>query len=123
MIAVARRAQFANNAANNNTTINLPANTHLSHQRLYGCRLRRRHGRPRRPCRSLAREPRPIIRQTGTGVASDGDRVMCMNEPFSLNLVYNFSGFTMVGGREGTAAGGGAALGGAGIIGGEETIH
>src|SRR4029079_1607275 len=34
-------------------------------------------------------------------------------------LIYNFSGVTFVGGREGTSAGTGAALGGAGIIGGE----
>ena len=42
-----------------------------------------------------------IIRQTGTGPANDGDRVMCMNEPFTIGLVYNFSGVTFVGGREG----------------------
>ena len=60
-----------------------------------------------------------IIRQIGTGPANDGDRVMCMNEPFTTGLIYNFSGITIVGGREGTAAGTGAALGGAGIIGGE----
>jgi hypothetical protein len=42
-----------------------------------------------------------------------------MNEPFTIGLIYNFSGVTFVGGREGTAAGGGAVLGGAGIIGGE----
>jgi len=28
-----------------------------------------------------------IIRQTGTGVALDGDRVMCMNEPFTTGLI------------------------------------
>ena len=61
-----------------------------------------------------------IIRQTGTGPANDGDRVMCMNEPFTLNLIYNFSGVTFVGGRDGTAAGTGTALGGGGIIGGEK---
>ena len=63
-----------------------------------------------------------IIRQTGTGPANDGDRVMCMNEPFTLDLIYNFSGVTFVGGRDGTAAGTGTALGGGGIIGGEQTI-
>ncbi|MFZ0063444.1 MAG: Calx-beta domain-containing protein, partial [Pyrinomonadaceae bacterium] len=61
-----------------------------------------------------------IIRQTGTGPANDGDRVMCMNEPFTLDLIYNFSGVTFVGGRDGTAAGTGTALGGGGIIGGEK---
>src|SRR6185503_3374435 len=60
-----------------------------------------------------------IIRQTGTGPANDGDRIMCMNNVFAPSLVYNFSAVTFVGGREGTAAGGGAVLGGAGIIGGE----
>ena len=45
------------------------------------------------------------IRQTGTGPANDGDRIMCMNEPFTLNLIYNFSGVTFSGGRDGTAAG------------------
>ena len=43
-----------------------------------------------------------------------------MNEPFALNLVYNFSGFTMVGGRDGTATGTGTGSGGGGIIGGEK---
>jgi len=61
-----------------------------------------------------------IIRQTGTGPANDGDRVMCMNEPFTLNLVYNFSGVSFVGGRDGTAAGTGSIIGGGGIIGGEK---
>src|ERR1043166_4280412 len=45
---------------------------------------------------------------------------MCMNEPFTLNLIYNFSGFTMVGGRDGTAAATGSVIGGAGTIGGEK---
>ena len=61
-----------------------------------------------------------IIRQTGTGPANDGDRVMCMNEPFTLNLVYNFSGVSFVGGRDGTAAASGTVIGGGGIIGGEK---
>src|SRR4029079_12430075 len=60
-----------------------------------------------------------IIRQTATGPANDGDRIMCMNEPFTIGLVYSFSGVTFVGGREGSAAGTGTVLGGAGIIGGE----
>jgi predicted outer membrane repeat protein len=60
-----------------------------------------------------------IIRQTGTGPANDGDRVMCMNEVFATGLVYNFSGVSFVGGREGTVGGTGTVLGGAGIIGGE----
>jgi hypothetical protein len=50
-----------------------------------------------------------IIRQHGTG-----DRVMCMNEGFLLNLNYTYSGITVTGGRDGTA------FGGAGIIGGEK---
>ena len=57
-----------------------------------------------------------IIRQTGTGPPVMTTR---MNELFTIGLIYNFSGVTFVGGREGTAAGGGAVLGGAGIIGGE----
>src|SRR5207245_8840446 len=55
-----------------------------------------------------------IIRQHGTGPASNGDRVMCMNEGFLLNLTYSFSGITIIGGRDG------GGLGGGGIIGGEK---
>jgi len=55
-----------------------------------------------------------FIRQSGTGPAANGDRVMCMNELFLENLAYSFSGFTVHGGRD---SGG---LGGGGIIGGEK---
>jgi hypothetical protein len=56
-----------------------------------------------------------IIRQHGTGPAGGGDRVMCMNELFTLNLNYSFSGITVIGGREN-----GNGVGGGGIIGGEK---
>ena len=60
-----------------------------------------------------------IIRQTGTGPADDGDRIMCMSENFATNLVFNFSGVTFTGGRDGAAAGGPQVIGGGGIVGGE----
>ena len=116
--------QFANNVANNNTTINLPANTYIlsiNGTSQGGCDGNTVGDLGANQTSSItgAGSATTIIRQTGTGPASDGDRVMCMNEPFTTGLIYNFSGVTFVGGREGTAAGGGAALGGAGIIGGE----
>ncbi|HKN84209.1 MAG TPA: VCBS repeat-containing protein, partial [Pyrinomonadaceae bacterium] len=55
-----------------------------------------------------------IIRQHGTGTSNHGDRVMCLNEGFLLNLSYSFTGITIIGGRESDQ------IGGAGIIGGEK---
>ncbi len=117
--------QFANNPANNNTTISLPAGTYIlsiNGTSAGGCdgNTVGDLGANQTMTITGAGAATTIIEQTGTGPANDGDRVMCMNEPFTLNLVYNFSGFTMVGGRDGTAAGTGAALGGGGIIGGEK---
>jgi len=117
--------QFANLPANNNTTISLPANTYIlstNGTSAGGCDGNSVGDLGANQTMSIvgAGAATTIIRQTGTGPANDGDRVMCMNEPFTLNLIYNFSGFTMVGGRDGTAAGTGTALGGGGIIGGEK---
>ncbi|HSK29577.1 MAG TPA: hypothetical protein VLA17_06395, partial [Candidatus Limnocylindria bacterium] len=117
--------QFANNPANNNTTINLPANTYILSTNgtlAGGCDGNAVGDLGANQTMSIvgAGAATTIIRQTGTGPANDGDRVMCMNEPFSLNLVYNFSGVSFVGGRDGTEAGAGTVLGGGGIIGGEK---
>src|SRR5215213_834956 len=117
--------QFANLPANNNTTISLPANTYIlsiNGTGAGGCDGNTVGDLGANQTMSIvgAGAATTIIRQTGTGPANDGDRVMCMNEPFTLSLIYNFSGFTMVGGRDGTAAGTGTALGGGGIIGGEK---
>jgi predicted outer membrane repeat protein len=116
--------QFANNAANNNTTISLPANTYvlsINGTSAGGCDGNTVGDLGANQTMSIvgAGAATTIIRQTGTGPANDGDRVMCMNEPFTIGLTYNFSGVTFVGGRDGTAAGTGTALGGGGIIGGE----
>ncbi|UXI65906.1 Ig-like domain repeat protein [Tahibacter amnicola] len=118
--------QFANNGANNNTTISLPANTYIlsiNGTNAGGCDGNAQGDLGANLTMSLvgAGAATTIIRQTGTGPANDGDRVMCMNEPFTLSLIYTFSGVTFVGGRDGTAAGTGAALGGGGIIGGEKS--
>src|SRR5688500_14587576 len=117
--------QFANQPANNNTTISLPANTYIlsiNGTGAVGCDGNTVGDLGANQTMSIvgAGAATTIIRQTGTGPANDGDRVMCMNEPFTLNLIYNFSGVTFVGGRDGTAAGTGAAIGGGGIIGGEK---
>src|SRR5215213_3170786 len=117
--------QFANNPANNNTTISLPANTYIlsiNGTGAGGCDGNTVGDLGANQTMSIvgAGAATTIIRQTGTGPASDGDRVMCMDEPFTLNLIYNFSGVTFVGGRDGTSAGTGAAIGGGGIIGGEK---
>ena len=116
--------QFANLPQNDNTTISLPANTYIlsiNGTNAGGCDGNTVGDLGANRTMSLvgAGAATTIIRQTGTGPALDGDRVMCMNEPFTIGLIYNFSGVTFVGGRDGTAAGGGAALGGGGIIGGE----
>jgi cadherin-like protein/Big-like domain-containing protein/Calx-beta domain-containing protein len=116
--------QFANLPSNNNTTISLPANTYIlsiNGTNQGGCDGNTVGDLGANQTMSItgAGAATTIIRQTGTGPANDGDRVMCMNEPFTTGLIYNFSGVTFVGGRDGTAAGGGAALGGGGIIGGE----
>src|ERR1044072_7157177 len=117
--------QFANNAANNNTTINLPAGTYILSTNgtgAGGCDGNTVGDLGANQTMSIvgAGSATTIIRQTGTGLSNDGARVMCMEEPFTQNLIYNFSGFTMVGGRDGTSAGTGTALGGGGIIGGEK---
>ncbi|MEN3325257.1 MAG: hypothetical protein V7638_64, partial [Acidobacteriota bacterium] len=117
--------QFANTATNNNTTINLPAGTYIlstNGTNASGCDGNTVGDLGANQTMSIvgAGAATTIIQQTGTGPANDGDRVMCMNEPFTLDLVYNFSGFTMVGGRDGTAAATGSVIGGAGIIGGEK---
>ncbi len=116
--------EFANLPQNNNTTISLPANTYIlsiNGTGAGGCDTNPVGDLGANQTMSIvgAGAATTIIRQTGTGPASDGDRVMCMNEPFTTGLVYNFSGVTFVGGRDGTSAGGGTALGGGGIIGGE----
>jgi uncharacterized repeat protein (TIGR01451 family) len=116
--------QFANLPQNDNTTISLPANTYIlsiNGTNAGGCDGNAVGDLGANRTMSLvgAGAATTVIRQTGTGPANDGDRVMCMNEVFTVGLIYNFSGLTFVGGREGTAAGGGAVLGGGGIIGGE----
>jgi hypothetical protein len=117
--------QFANNPSNNNTTMVLPANTYIlsiNGSSAGGCDGNAVGDLGANQTMTImgAGAASTIIRQTGTGPANDGDRVMCMDEPFTLNLIYTFSGVTMVGGRDGTAAGTGTALGGGGIIGGEK---
>lgn len=116
--------QFANNPANNNTTISVPANTYIlstNGTNASGCdgNAVGDLGANQTMTITGAGAATTIIRQTGTGPANDGDRVMCMNEPFTIGLIYNYSGVTFVGGRDGTAAGTGSAIGGGGIIGGE----
>jgi hypothetical protein len=116
--------QFANNPTNNNTTISLPANTYIlsiNGTGAVGCdgNTVGDLGANQTMTITGAGAATTIIRQTGTGPANDGDRVMCMNEPFTTGLIYAFSGITFVGGRDGTAAGTGSAIGGGGIIGGE----
>jgi predicted outer membrane repeat protein len=116
--------QFANLPQNNNTTISLPANTYIlstNGTSAGGCDGNSVGDLGANQTMSIvgAGAATTIIRQTGTGPANDGDRVMCMNEVFATGLVYNFSGVSFVGGREGTVGGTGTVLGGAGIIGGE----
>src|SRR6185369_13769956 len=117
--------QFANQAANNNTTISLPASTYILSTNgtgAVGCDNNTVGDLGANQTMTItgAGAATTIIQQTGTGPANDGDRVMCMNENFTTGLVYSFSGVTFVGGRDGTAAGTGAAIGGGGIIGGEK---
>ncbi len=58
-----------------------------------------------------------IIRQLGTGNATfPGDRVVCLNVPFTIGLNYSFSGLTITGGRDTTALA--QAVGGGGLVGG-----
>ncbi|HEU4834977.1 MAG TPA: hypothetical protein VFS90_11200, partial [Pyrinomonadaceae bacterium] len=92
--------QFANTPGNQNTTISLPANTYIlsiNGTGAGGCDGNAVGDLGANATMSIvgAGAATTIIRQTGTGPANDGDRVMCMNEPFTLNLIYNFSGFTM----------------------------
>ncbi|HKR58345.1 MAG TPA: VCBS repeat-containing protein, partial [Pyrinomonadaceae bacterium] len=60
-----------------------------------------------------------IIRQLATGVSNDGDRVMCLNLAFAINKTYSFSNLTIIGGRDGSSPAAANVLGGGGIIGGE----
>ncbi|HEY6232461.1 MAG TPA: hypothetical protein VIW64_14460, partial [Pyrinomonadaceae bacterium] len=53
-----------------------------------------------------------IILQNGSSPATNQDRVMCLNEPFSLNVIYNFSGMTISGGRDNTSFGAAAIVAG-----------
>jgi uncharacterized repeat protein (TIGR01451 family) len=115
---------FANNPTNNNTTISIPAGTYalsINGGSANGCDGNATGDLAANQTMSLvgAGAATTIIRQTGTGPANDGDRVMCMCEAFTENLIYNFSGITFSGGRDGTAAGTGSSIGGSGIIGGE----
>jgi hypothetical protein len=61
-----------------------------------------------------------IVRQLGNGGGGFvGDRVMCLNVPFTTALNYTFTGFTVTGGRDG-----GTNIGAGGIIGGEkDNLH
>jgi uncharacterized repeat protein (TIGR01451 family) len=116
---------FANNGANNNTTISVPAGTYvlnINGGSVNGCDGNATGDLAANQTMSLvgAGAATTIIRQTGTGPGNDGDRVMCMCEAFTENLIYNFSGVTFSGGRDGTAAGTGSSIGGGGIIGGEK---
>ncbi len=117
--------QFANNPANNNTTISLPANTYIlsiNGASVNGCSDNTTGDLSANQTMSIigAGAATTIIRQTGTGPANDGDRIMCMNENFVQNLIYNFSAVTFTGGRDGASGGGPQVLGGGGIIGGEK---
>ena len=118
--------QFANNPANAGSTILLGANTYtLSINGDRGCVG---GGEPAATGNTVGDleinqsttitgvgSGSTIIRQIGTGTAANpGDRVMCLNTGFLVNLVYNFSGLTITGGRS-TANN----VGGGGIIGGE----
>ena len=116
--------QFANLPQNDNTTISLPANTYIlsiNGTTANGCSDNTTGDLGANRSMSIigAGAATTIIRQTGTGPANDGDRIMCMNETFLENLIYNFSGVTFSGGRDGAAAGGPQVFGGGGIIGGE----
>src|SRR5688572_33046388 len=100
---------FANNPANNNTTISLPAGIYvlsINGASTNGCSDNTTGDLSANQSMSLvgAGAATTIIRQTGTGPANDGDRIMCMNENFLENLIYNFSGVTFTGGRDGAAA-------------------
>ena len=118
--------QFANNPANSPATINIPAGTYtLSINGSGGCVNEGATGNTigdlelNQPITLLgAGSASTIIRQhgAGTGVAPNqtGDRVMCLNEGFQINLAYSFTGISIIGGRES------GTIGGAGIIGGEQ---
>jgi Domain of unknown function (DUF4214) len=53
-----------------------------------------------------------IILQNGSSPATNNDRVMCLNEPFALNIVYSFSAMTISGGRDNTSFGAAAIVAG-----------
>jgi predicted outer membrane repeat protein len=53
-----------------------------------------------------------IILQNGSSPATNQDRIMCLNEPFSLNVIYSFSGMTISGGRDNTSFGAAAIVAG-----------
>ncbi|HJT65247.1 MAG TPA: Ig-like domain-containing protein [Pyrinomonadaceae bacterium] len=104
------------------TTINIPAGTYtLAINGAGGCVTEGASGNTigdlelNEPVTILgAGSASTIIRQHGTGAANAGDRVMCLNEGFLLNLAYSFTGISIIGGRESNT------IGGAGIIGGEK---
>ena len=52
-----------------------------------------------------------IIRQHGAG-GTTGDRVICLNETIAASRAYNFSGISIVGGRNNTIWGGSGIIGG-----------
>src|SRR4029078_7273133 len=77
--------EFANLPSNNNTTISLPANTYIlsiNGTGVVGCDGNTVGDLGANQTMSIvgAGAATTIIRQTGTGVSNDGDRVMCMNE-------------------------------------------
>ena len=104
------------------TTINIPAGTYtLSINGAGGCVTEGPTGNTigdlelNEPITILgAGSASTIIRQHGTGTSNAGDRVMCLNEGFLINLAYSFTGISIIGGRESNN------IGGAGIIGGEQ---
>ena len=111
--------QFANIAANSPTTINIPAGTYTlatNDTSAGGCAGNANGDLGINLSTTIvgAGAATTILRQHSTGPASNGDRVMCLNETFALNLTYNFSAISIIGGRDTTAFGGG------GIIGGEK---
>jgi hypothetical protein len=53
-----------------------------------------------------------IILQNGSSPATNQDRIMCLNEPFALNIIYSFSGMTISGGRDNTSFGAAAIVAG-----------
>lgn len=116
--------QFANLPANAPATINLPAGTYVlatNGNSQVGCDSNTVGDLLTNQSSNIvgAGAATTIIRQTGTGLGNDGDRVMCMNTAFSPNLTWSFSAVTFTGGRDGSTTPVGTIIGGGGIIGGE----